>query len=57
TTSEAARTTSWREIGLGAQILRDLGLTSIILLSSTPRKYVGLEGFGIEIAATEGLES
>jgi 3,4-dihydroxy 2-butanone 4-phosphate synthase/GTP cyclohydrolase II len=55
--TEALRKQAWREIGLGAQILRDLGVASITLLSSTPRKYVGLEGFGIEIAGIEGLES
>ena len=47
--SEAARTQHWREIGLGAQILRDLGIRSIRLGTSTPRTYVGLSGFGIEI--------
>ncbi|TBW33564.1 3,4-dihydroxy-2-butanone-4-phosphate synthase [Siculibacillus lacustris] len=51
--SAAARVEDWREIGLGAQILRDLGVTSIRLFSSRPRRYVGLEGFGIEIASTE----
>jgi 3,4-dihydroxy 2-butanone 4-phosphate synthase / GTP cyclohydrolase II len=56
TASEAARTRHWREIGLGAQILKDLGISSIRLLSSTQRTYVGLAGFGIEILATEGLD-
>lgn len=42
----------WREIGLGAQILKDLGITSIRLLSSHHRQYVGLGGFGIEIEDT-----
>ncbi|MGE3898223.1 MAG: 3,4-dihydroxy-2-butanone-4-phosphate synthase, partial [Variibacter sp.] len=56
TGTEAARTQDWREIGLGAQILRDLGISSIRLLSSTQRTYVGLAGFGIEIAAQEALE-
>jgi 3,4-dihydroxy 2-butanone 4-phosphate synthase/GTP cyclohydrolase II len=37
------------ETGLGAQILSDLGLSSIRLLTNHPRKVVGLEGFGIEI--------
>ncbi len=37
------------EIGLGAQILSDLGLTTIRLLTNRPRKAVGLEGFGIQI--------
>ena len=38
------------EIGLGAQILRDLGITSIRLYATRSRTYVGLAGFGIEIA-------
>jgi 3,4-dihydroxy 2-butanone 4-phosphate synthase/GTP cyclohydrolase II len=53
----AARERQWREIGLGAQILRDLGISSIRLLASRERTYVGLSGFGIEIVATETLES
>jgi 3,4-dihydroxy 2-butanone 4-phosphate synthase/GTP cyclohydrolase II len=57
TGTEAARSRQWREIGLGAQILRDLGISSIRLLSSSKRTYVGLSGFGIEIAETETLES
>ena len=56
TASEVARTRHWREIGLGAQILKDLGISSIRLLSSTQRTYVGLAGFGIEILSTEGLD-
>jgi 3,4-dihydroxy 2-butanone 4-phosphate synthase / GTP cyclohydrolase II len=54
--SEAARNQQWREVGLGAQILRDLGISSIRLLSSTRHTYVGLAGFGIEIISTEPLE-
>ncbi|MBM3859037.1 MAG: bifunctional 3,4-dihydroxy-2-butanone-4-phosphate synthase/GTP cyclohydrolase II [Verrucomicrobia bacterium] len=38
-----------REYGLGAQILADLGLRSIRLLTNNPRKIVGLEGFGLKI--------
>ena len=41
---------------LGAQILRDLRITSIRLYATRSRSYVGLAGFGIEIAATEPLE-
>ena len=53
--SEAARQRQWREIGLGAQILKDLGITSIRLLTSTEHRYVGLAGFGIEIASSEPI--
>ncbi|MDZ7824359.1 MAG: 3,4-dihydroxy-2-butanone-4-phosphate synthase [Ahrensia sp.] len=52
-----ARESEWREIGLGAQILKDLGISSIRLYASRERRYVGIEGFGIEISATEILES
>jgi 3,4-dihydroxy 2-butanone 4-phosphate synthase/GTP cyclohydrolase II len=56
TASEAARTRQWREIGLGAQILKDLGISSIRLLAGTKWNYVGLAGFGIEILSTERLD-
>ncbi len=38
-----------REYGLGAQILTDLGLKRIRLLTNNPKKVVGLEGYGLEI--------
>jgi 3,4-dihydroxy 2-butanone 4-phosphate synthase/GTP cyclohydrolase II len=57
TGADAARSQQWREIGLGAQILKDLGISSIRLLASSKRTYVGLGGFGIEIVTTETLES
>ena len=38
-----------REYGLGAQILVDLGLKTIRLLTNNPKKLVGLEGYGLEI--------
>ena len=53
--SDGAREMQWREVGLGAQILRDLGLRSIRLKTDNPRRFVGLSGFGIEIAAVEGI--
>jgi 3,4-dihydroxy 2-butanone 4-phosphate synthase / GTP cyclohydrolase II len=56
TSSEVERNAHWREVGLGAQILRDLRISSIRLLASRSRTYVGLAGFGIEITATEPLE-
>jgi 3,4-dihydroxy 2-butanone 4-phosphate synthase / GTP cyclohydrolase II len=56
TGSEAARTRQWREIGLGAQILKDLGISSIRLVTSKKFTYVGLGGFGIEIVSTEAVD-
>jgi 3,4-dihydroxy 2-butanone 4-phosphate synthase/GTP cyclohydrolase II len=53
--AEAARQRQWREVGLGAQILKDLGISSIRLLTSAEHHYVGLAGFGIEIAASEPI--
>jgi 3,4-dihydroxy 2-butanone 4-phosphate synthase/GTP cyclohydrolase II len=38
-----------REYGLGAQILADLGLKTIRLMTNNPRKIVGLEGYGLKI--------
>ncbi len=52
TESAKEREKEWRDVGLGAQILRDLGIRSIRLLSSSERHYVGLSGFGIEITET-----
>lgn len=46
------REEEWLEIGLGAQILKDLGIQSIKLYASRERHYVGLEGFGIKITQT-----
>jgi 3,4-dihydroxy 2-butanone 4-phosphate synthase/GTP cyclohydrolase II len=56
TGTDAARSRQWREIGLGAQILKDLGISSIRLLTSSKRTYVGLGGFGIKIETTEPLD-
>lgn len=53
--SDADRTRQWREVGVGAQILRDLGVTSIRTLASGPRAYVGVAGFGIELVGTETI--
>jgi 3,4-dihydroxy 2-butanone 4-phosphate synthase/GTP cyclohydrolase II len=56
TSSEEARSRQWREVGLGAQILKDLGISSIRLLTGRKLTYVGLGGFGIEILSTEPLD-
>jgi 3,4-dihydroxy 2-butanone 4-phosphate synthase/GTP cyclohydrolase II len=55
-TAETDRHRQWREVGVGAQILRDLGVTSIVNLTSSAHDYKGLSGFGIEIVANERLE-
>ena len=44
-----------REIGIGAQILNDLGLIKIKLLTNNPRKRVGLIGYGLEIVENVAL--
>jgi 3,4-dihydroxy 2-butanone 4-phosphate synthase / GTP cyclohydrolase II len=54
TNSETDRLQTWREIGVGAQILRDLGVRSIRLLTRSSHRYVALGGFGIEIAGLHG---
>jgi 3,4-dihydroxy 2-butanone 4-phosphate synthase/GTP cyclohydrolase II len=38
-----------RDYGVGAQILRDLGISKIRLLSNNPKKRAGLIGYGLEI--------
>jgi 3,4-dihydroxy 2-butanone 4-phosphate synthase/GTP cyclohydrolase II len=44
-----------REFGLGAQVLVDLGLTKISILTNNPRKIAGLHGFGLEVVDTVPL--
>ena len=46
-----------REYGIGAQILVDLGVTTMRLLTNNPAKYGGLEGFGLNIVERVGLQS
>ena len=44
-----------RDYGIGAQILLDLGLNKIRLLTNNPRKIVGLEGYNLKITGREPL--
>ncbi|RTQ52542.1 bifunctional 3,4-dihydroxy-2-butanone-4-phosphate synthase/GTP cyclohydrolase II [Hymenobacter gummosus] len=45
-----------RDYGVGAQILRDLGLSKMRLLTNNPRKRTGLIGYGLEIVDTVAIE-
>jgi len=45
-----------RDYGIGAQILADLGLHRIRLLTNNPRKIVGLKGYGLEVTERIPLE-
>jgi 3,4-dihydroxy 2-butanone 4-phosphate synthase/GTP cyclohydrolase II len=44
-----------RDYGIGAQILRDLGVTDMILLSSVERPIIGLEGYGLRVVEQRPL--
>jgi 3,4-dihydroxy 2-butanone 4-phosphate synthase / GTP cyclohydrolase II len=45
-----------RDYGMGVQILRDLGIRSMRLLSNNPRKLVGIEGYGLSVSEWLPLE-
>ena len=45
-----------REYGIGSQILADLGLTTIRILTNNPRKITGIEGFGLKVAEQVPIE-
>src|SRR6476661_1857934 len=45
-----------RDYGIGAQILRDLGVRKMRLLTNNPRKFVGLQGYGLSISEAVPLE-
>ncbi|HEY1382316.1 MAG TPA: 3,4-dihydroxy-2-butanone-4-phosphate synthase [Dongiaceae bacterium] len=54
--SARSRMQRWRDIGIGAQILKSLGVKSIALLAPQEQRYIGLAGFGIEISRTIMVE-
>ncbi len=45
-----------REYGIGAQILVDLGVTTMRLMTNNPTKYGGLEGFGLDIVERVNIQ-
>ncbi len=45
-----------RDYGIGAQILRDLGVRTMRLMTNNPRKFVGLEGYGLSVIESVPLE-
>ncbi|MGH2707207.1 MAG: bifunctional 3,4-dihydroxy-2-butanone-4-phosphate synthase/GTP cyclohydrolase II [Actinomycetota bacterium] len=46
-----------RDYGIGAQVLADLGLTSLRIMTNNPAKYAGLEGYGLSITERVPLET
>jgi 3,4-dihydroxy 2-butanone 4-phosphate synthase/GTP cyclohydrolase II len=55
TTSPPPHAAMMREFGLGAQIVRDLGIKKLALLTSNKKSYVGLDTFGIEIVSQQPI--
>jgi 3,4-dihydroxy 2-butanone 4-phosphate synthase/GTP cyclohydrolase II len=45
-----------RDYGIGAQILRDLGVRKMCLLTNNPKKIVGLEGYDMEVTSRQSIE-
>ena len=45
-----------RDYGIGAQILKDLGVAKLRLLTNNPKKIVGLQGFGLEVVEQIPIE-
>jgi len=45
-----------RDYGIGAQILSDLGLTTIRIMTNNPKKIVALEGYGLRVTGRESIE-
>jgi 3,4-dihydroxy 2-butanone 4-phosphate synthase/GTP cyclohydrolase II len=54
--AEDASVKNLRDYGIGAQILRDLGVKNMELLSNHPRQIVGLEGYGLHISGFKPLD-
>ena len=46
-----------RDYGIGNQILADLGLTTVRILTNNPKKIIGIEGFGVEVVEQVPIET
>ena len=57
TLGEAPTTPILRDYGIGAQILLDLGIREMVLLTNNPKTIVGLEGYGLHIAGYQPIEA
>ena len=55
-TRRAGAEQSLRRFGLGAQVLSDLGVSKLKLLTNSQRKIVGLTGYGLEVVERVALE-
>jgi 3,4-dihydroxy 2-butanone 4-phosphate synthase/GTP cyclohydrolase II len=53
---EAVRSQALRDYGIGAQILRDIGVTDMILLTSSPAKLAALAGYGLTIVERRAID-
>ena len=56
TTSPGSQLRDFRDYGIGAQILRDLGVRKMRLLTNSPRRLVSLPGYGLEVVETVPLD-
>jgi len=45
-----------REYGIGAQIIKECGITKMRLMTNNPKKIIGLEGYGLEVVGRESLD-
>jgi 3,4-dihydroxy 2-butanone 4-phosphate synthase/GTP cyclohydrolase II len=54
--NEARGDKSFREFGIGAQILRDLGVRKLRLITSNPKNLIGLSGYGLEVTSSVPLD-
>ncbi len=55
-TTPENRSQELRDYGIGAQILLDLGVTDMVLLSNTHRTIIGIEGYGLTVAGQKAIE-